>query len=38
MSESFDPAKWRPASFLPEQDARDPALIFVIAVLCFLAA
>ncbi|WP_293676397.1 FtsX-like permease family protein [uncultured Phenylobacterium sp.] len=37
MSESFDPAKWRPAAFLPEQDARDPALIFVIAVLCFLA-
>ncbi len=37
MSESFDPARWRPASFLPERDARDPALIFVIAVLCFLA-
>ena len=37
MSEPFDPTKWRPASFLPEQDARDPALIFVIAVLCFLA-
>jgi cell division transport system permease protein len=37
VSEPFDPAKWRPAAFLPEQDARDPALIFVIAVLCFLA-
>ena len=37
MSEPFDPARWRPASFLPERDARDPALIFVIAVLCFLA-
>ncbi|WP_293905496.1 FtsX-like permease family protein [Phenylobacterium sp.] len=37
MSESFDPARWRPAAFLPEQDARDPALIFAIAVLCFLA-
>ena len=37
MSEPFDPARWRPASFLPEKDARDPALIFVIAVLCFLA-
>lgn len=38
MSEPpFDPAHWRPAAFLPEQDARDPALIFVIAVLCFLA-
>jgi cell division transport system permease protein len=38
MSEGpFDPARWKPASFLPEEDARDPALIFVIAVLCFLA-
>lgn len=38
MSEApFDPARWRPASFLPDEDARDPALIFVIAVLCFLA-
>ena len=37
MSEAFDTARWRPAAFLPEQDARDPALIFVIAVLCFLA-
>jgi cell division transport system permease protein len=37
VSEPFDPTRWRPASFLPERDARDPALIFVIAVLCFLA-
>lgn len=37
MSEVFDPACWRPAPFLPEKDARDPALIFAIAVLCFLA-
>ena len=37
MSEAFDTARWRPAAFLPEKDARDPALIFVIAVLCFLA-
>lgn len=37
MSEAFDAARWRPAAFLPEQDARDPALIFVIGVLCFLA-
>lgn len=37
MSEAFDLSRWRPASFLPERDARDPALIFVIAVLCFLA-
>lgn len=33
----FDPARWQPAPFLPEADARDPALLFVIAVLCFLA-
>lgn len=37
MSEAFDPIRWRPASFLPEEDARDPALLFVVAVLCFLA-
>ncbi|HEY8003264.1 MAG TPA: FtsX-like permease family protein [Phenylobacterium sp.] len=37
MSETFDPARWRPAPFLPERDARDGALIFVVAVLCFLA-
>ena len=28
---------WRPAPLLPERDARDPALVFVVAVLCFLA-
>lgn len=38
MSEApFDPARWRPAPFLPEADARDPALLFVVAVLCFIA-
>ena len=37
MSETFDPARWRPAPFLPEREARDGALIFVVAVLCFLA-
>ena len=37
MSEPLDLSHWRPAPFLPERDARDPALIFVIAVLCFLA-
>lgn len=37
MSEVFDPQRWRPAPFLPEEDARDPALLFVVAVLCFLA-
>ena len=37
MSEIFDPTRWRPAPFLPEKDARDASLIFVVAVLCFLA-
>lgn len=37
MSELFDPVRWRPAPFLPETEARDGALIFVVAVLCFLA-
>lgn len=37
MSETFDMTRWRPAAFLPEAEARDPALIFVIGVLCFLA-
>jgi cell division transport system permease protein len=37
MSERFDPARWRPAPFLPESDGREGSLIFVVAVLCFLA-
>ncbi|RAK58112.1 cell division protein FtsX [Phenylobacterium deserti] len=37
MSQIFDPVRWRPAPFLPERDARDASLIFVVAVLCFLA-
>ncbi len=37
MSETFDPTRWRPAPFLPEKEDRDPSLIFVVAVLCFLA-
>jgi cell division transport system permease protein len=37
VSEAFAPDRWKPAPLLPEQDARDPALIFVVAVLCFLA-
>ena len=37
MSAAFDPVTWRPAPFLPARDARDPALLFVVAVLCFLA-
>ena len=37
MSEVFDLPRWRPAPFLPESDARDGSLVFVVAVLCFLA-
>ncbi|MDP1632612.1 MAG: ABC transporter permease [Caulobacter sp.] len=37
MSELFDPKRWRPAPLLPRRDPRDGALVFVIAVLCFLA-
>lgn len=33
----LDPARWRPAPFLPDRDSRDGALIFVVATLCFLA-
>ncbi|NBU28285.1 MAG: ABC transporter permease, partial [Caulobacteraceae bacterium] len=33
----FDPARWTPAPLLPRRDARDGALVFVVAVLCFLA-
>jgi cell division transport system permease protein len=37
MSELFDVSRWKPAPFLPEADARDGALLFVVSVLCFLA-
>jgi cell division transport system permease protein len=37
MTDAFATERWKPAPFLPEKDARDPALIFVIAVLSFLA-
>ncbi len=37
MSDHFDVTRWRPAPFLPERESRDGALIFVVAVLCFLA-
>jgi len=37
MSELLDPQRWRPAPFLPQADARDGALTFVVATLCFLA-
>jgi cell division transport system permease protein len=34
---TFDPARWKPAPLLPEHDHRDWALVFIIAVLVFLA-
>lgn len=37
MNALFDPARWRPAPLLPKGEARDGLLIFVVAVLCFLA-
>ncbi|MFZ5670819.1 MAG: cell division protein FtsX [Pseudomonadota bacterium] len=37
MSEMFDPGRWKPAPLLPRRDPRDGALVFVVAVLCFLA-
>lgn len=37
MSEIFDVQHWKPAPFLPEKETRDGALIFVVAVFCFLA-
>jgi cell division transport system permease protein len=37
VSELFDFERWRPAPFLPSADARDGALVFVVAALCFLA-
>ena len=37
MSEVFEVLKWRPAPLLPRGDGRDGTLLFVVAVLCFLA-
>lgn len=37
MSLKFDPARWKPAALLPKEEAHDLALVFVVAVLCFLA-
>jgi cell division transport system permease protein len=37
MTDLFDPERWKPAPLLPKRDARDGALVFVVAVLCFLA-
>ncbi|HEX2844235.1 MAG TPA: ABC transporter permease, partial [Candidatus Limnocylindria bacterium] len=34
---SLDPARWKPAPLLPKTDARDGSLVFVVAVLVFLA-
>ncbi|PVM87429.1 cell division protein FtsX [Caulobacter endophyticus] len=33
----FDLNRWKPGPLLPPRDARDGALVFVVAVLCFLA-
>lgn len=37
MSEVFDPQRWRPGPLMPPSDSRDAGLVFVIAVLCFMA-
>jgi cell division transport system permease protein len=37
MSEVFQVNRWRPGPLLPPRDARDGSLVFVVAVLCFLA-
>ncbi len=37
MSEFFQVGRWKPGPLLPPRDARDGALVFVVAVLCFLA-
>lgn len=34
---TLDPARWKPAPLLPRRDPRDGSLVFVVAVLCFLA-
>ncbi|MFA7262584.1 MAG: ABC transporter permease [Caulobacter sp.] len=37
MSEMFDAGRWKPGPLLPRRDPRDGSLVFVVAVLCFLA-
>lgn len=37
MSEIFDPKRWKPSPLLPRGGAQDGSLVFVVAVLCFLA-
>ena len=34
---SFEATRWKPAPLLPKADTRDGALLFVVAVLVFLA-
>jgi cell division transport system permease protein len=34
---SLNVARWKPGPLLPGTDARDGALVFVVAVLCFLS-
>lgn len=34
---AFDPRRWRPAPLLPRDGGRGGSLLFVVAVLCFLA-
>jgi cell division transport system permease protein len=37
MTDLFDPQRWKPGPLLPRRDPRDGSLVFVVAVLCFLA-
>jgi cell division transport system permease protein len=37
MQIPYDWSRWKPAPLLPQGDGRDRALVFVVAVLCFLA-
>lgn len=37
MTDLFDPKRWKPGALLPRKDPRDGSLVFVVAVLCFLA-
>ncbi len=37
MTDLFDIRRWKPGPLLPTKDPRDGSLVFVVAVLCFLA-
>ena len=37
MTDLFDPQRWKPGPLLPRRDPQDGSLVFVVAVLCFLA-